>query len=92
MAAAKAMDIDLVHSVLFLSLMEQLGTLTPPLGTVMFTTCTIIGVPVKDFIKEILPFWIMLLVSLLLVRSFLRYLWLCQPCIRKLIYTLTYNK
>ncbi len=66
-AAAKAMGVDLVHFGIVFILNCAIGTLTPPLGTVMFTTCTIIGVPVKDFIREILPFWVVLLVSLLIV-------------------------
>ncbi len=66
-AAAKAMGIDLVHFGIVFILNGAIGTLTPPLGTVMFTTCTIIGVPVKDFIREIIPFWVMLIISLLLV-------------------------
>ena len=66
-AAAKAMGIDLVHFGIVFILNGAIGTLTPPLGTVMFTTCTIIGVPVKDFIKEIIPFWLMLFISLIIV-------------------------
>ncbi len=66
-AAAKVMEIDLVHFGIVFILNGAIGTLTPPLGTVMFTTCTIIGVPVKDFLHEIIPFWIMLLVSLILI-------------------------
>ncbi len=66
-AAAKVMGIDLVHFGIVFILNGAIGTLTPPLGTVMFTTCTIIGVPVKDFLHEIIPFWIMLLASLVLI-------------------------
>ena len=66
-AAAKVMDINLVHFGIVFILNGAIGTLTPPLGTVMFTTCTIIGVPVKEFIREIIPFWVMLIVSLALI-------------------------
>lgn len=66
-AAATVMDVDLVHFGIIFILNCAIGTLTPPLGTVMFTTCTIINVPVKDFIREVIPFWIVLLVSLLMV-------------------------
>ncbi len=65
--AAKAMGIDPVHFGIIFILNCAIGTLTPPLGTVMFTTCTIINVPVKDFVKEVIPFWLVLLASLLLV-------------------------
>ena len=66
-AAARAMDINLVHFGIVFILNCSIGTLTPPLGTVMFTTCTIIKVPVKEFIKDIVPFWLILFVSLLVV-------------------------
>lgn len=66
-AAAKVMDVDLVHFGIIFILNCSIGTLTPPLGTVMFTTCTIINVPVKDFIREVMPFWMVLIAALLLV-------------------------
>jgi tripartite ATP-independent transporter DctM subunit len=66
-AAAKVMGIDLVHFGIIFILNCAIGTLTPPLGTVMFTTCTIIDVPVKAFIREVIPFWGVLFISLLLV-------------------------
>lgn len=66
-AAARAMEVDLVHFGIIFILNCAIGTLTPPLGTVMFTTCTIIGVPVKEFIKDIIPFWLVLVISLIAV-------------------------
>jgi len=66
-AAARVMGIDLVHFGIIFILNCAIGTLTPPLGTVMFTTCTIINVPVKDFIREIIPFWLILFLSLMIV-------------------------
>ncbi len=66
-AAANVMQVDLVHFGIIFILNCSIGTLTPPLGTVMFTTCTIINVPVKDFIREVMPFWLVLLTALLFV-------------------------
>lgn len=65
--AAQVMGVDLVHFGIIFILNCAIGTLTPPLGTVMFTTCTIINVPVKDFIKEVIPFWLVLMAALVLV-------------------------
>lgn len=65
--AAQVMGVDLVHFGIIFILNCAIGTLTPPLGTVMFTTCTIIDVPVKDFIKEVIPFWLVLMTALVLV-------------------------
>jgi tripartite ATP-independent transporter DctM subunit len=66
-AAAKVMGVDLVHFGILFILNCAIGTLTPPLGTVMFTTCTIVDVPVREFIREVIPFWLILLVALCLV-------------------------
>lgn len=66
-AAAKVMGVDLVHFGILFILNCAIGTLTPPLGTVMFTTCTIVNVPVKEFIREVIPFWLVLLGALILV-------------------------
>ena len=44
-----------------------MGVLAPPMGTVMFTTCSITGVKVDDFVKEIISFWLMLIVCLLII-------------------------
>lgn len=66
-AAAKIMGINLVHFGIVVIVNCSIGTLTPPLGTVMFTTCSIVKVEIKEFIHEIIPFWLMLFVSLMLV-------------------------
>ncbi len=65
--AAQVMEVDLVHFGIIFILNAAIGTLTPPLGTVMFTTCTIINVPIKDFIREVMPFWLVLIAALILV-------------------------
>ncbi len=65
--AAQVMEVDLVHFGIIFILNCAIGTLTPPLGTVMFTTCTIINVPIKEFIREVMPFWLVLIAALILV-------------------------
>lgn len=42
----------------------SIGAMTPPMGTLMFVTCGITGCKTKDFIKESIPFFLMLLVDL----------------------------
>jgi len=48
-------------------LSAAVGTLTPPMGTVMFTTCSITGVKIADYVKESWPFYIVLVTCLLLI-------------------------
>ena len=66
---AAQFGIDPVHFGIIFILNASIGTITPPLGTVMFTTCSITGVKVPDFIRAIMPYWL-LLVGLLLVVTF----------------------
>jgi tripartite ATP-independent transporter DctM subunit len=59
--AAAKLGIDPIHFGIFFVYMIHLGGITPPVGTVMFTTCTIARVPMHDFIKESVPWLAMLL-------------------------------
>jgi TRAP-type C4-dicarboxylate transport system permease large subunit len=45
----------------------MIGGITPPFGSMMFTTCTIVGVKLTDFTREIIPFILALLGVLLLL-------------------------
>ncbi len=66
---AAQFGIDPVHFGIIFILNASIGTITPPLGTVMFTTCSITGVKVPDFIRAIMPYWL-LLVGILLIVTF----------------------
>ncbi|MDR1931514.1 MAG: TRAP transporter large permease [Spirochaetales bacterium] len=45
----------------------SIGCITPPMGVLMFVTCGITGCKTRDFLKEAVPYFAMLLVVLLLV-------------------------
>lgn len=59
--------IDPVHFGIFFIMCISIGTLTPPLGTIMFTTCSITGTKIEDFIKHSWPFLLILVVASLLI-------------------------
>jgi tripartite ATP-independent transporter DctM subunit len=48
--------IDPVHFGLIMVLNLTIGGVTPPVGTLMFTTCAILRVPLDAFTREALPF------------------------------------
>ncbi|NEU31005.1 TRAP transporter large permease [bacterium LRH843] len=54
--------IDPVHFGIFFIISVAIGTLTPPLGTIMYTTCAITGTKIEEFIKASLPFLAILVV------------------------------
>lgn len=59
--------IDPVHFGIMLIVNLSIGTLTPPMGTAMFTVCGITKTPIPAFIKAVIPFWITLIIALLLI-------------------------
>lgn len=63
----KTMNIDLIHFGLIMIVNIMIGGITPPFGSMMFTTCAITGATVGQFVLEIWPFIVALLVVLILV-------------------------
>lgn len=59
--------IDPVHFGIFFIVCISIGTLTPPLGTIMYTTCSITGTKVEQFIKYSWPFLLILITAALLL-------------------------
>ena len=47
-----------------------IGALSPPMGTLMFVTCGITKCKMSAFIKEAVPFYILLIVCLALLTIF----------------------
>ena len=46
---------------------NAIGALSPPMGTLMFVVCGVTNCKTKEFIKEAVPFYIMLVIVLLLL-------------------------
>lgn len=65
--AVKVFGIDPLHFGMIFIVNIMIGGLTPPFGSMMFTVCSIVGVSLEDFIKEVWPFIIALLVVLLMI-------------------------
>lgn len=64
---AHSYGIDPIHFGIVFIFNGAIGTITPPLGTVMFTACSITEVPIENFIKDVFPFWGLLIVELILL-------------------------
>lgn len=61
------LGVDPIHFGMIIIVNIMLGGVTPPFGSMMFTTCSVTGVAVADFVKEIWPFILALLFALLVV-------------------------
>lgn len=64
---AQQLGVDTIHFGLVMIVNIMIGGITPPFGSMMFTTCGITGCPISEFLKEVWPFIICLLVVLLIL-------------------------
>ncbi|WP_338029507.1 TRAP transporter large permease [Gracilibacillus alcaliphilus] len=59
--------IDPVHFGILFILTLSIGTITPPVGTIMFVTSSVTGTKIEDFVKASIPFIIILVIACLLI-------------------------
>ncbi len=64
---AKAYGINEIQFAMIYIFNGSIGTITPPLGTLMFVTCGVTKCKTKDFIRESIPFYLLLFGILLLL-------------------------
>ena len=80
---AQQYGIDEIQFAMIYIFNNAIGALSPPMGTLMFVTCSVTGCKTKTFMKEAIPFYL-LLVALLLLLTF------CPP-VTTAIVKLTYG-
>jgi len=61
---------DPVYFGVVMTLNVMIGTLTPPVGLVLYITAHIAELSITDAIREILPFYVPLVVSLIIIMFF----------------------
>jgi tripartite ATP-independent transporter DctM subunit len=64
---AQALGIDMVHFGVVVVVNIMLGLITPPYGLLLFIMMNISGCPLKDIVREVLPFLFALIAALLLI-------------------------
>ena len=64
---ARAFGINDIQFAMIFIFNNAIGAISPPMGTLMFVTCGITKCKVAPFIKEAVPFYILLLICLLLL-------------------------
>jgi tripartite ATP-independent transporter DctM subunit len=62
-----ALGIDPVHFGIIMMLNLGIGLVTPPVGTVLFVGCAVGKVPIERASRHLWPFWLAMIVVLLLV-------------------------
>ncbi|MEO8134478.1 MAG: TRAP transporter large permease subunit, partial [Betaproteobacteria bacterium] len=61
------LGIDPLHFGLVIVVNLTIGGVTPPVGTMMFTTCSILRVKIETFVREGWPFMLAMFVALILI-------------------------
>ncbi len=64
---AQALGIDLVHFGIVAVVNIMIGLITPPYGLLLFVMTGVAGVPMRDIVRDTLPFLFALLFALLLI-------------------------
>lgn len=63
----KVFGVDPLHFGMIFIVNIMIGGLTPPFGSMMFTVCSIVGAKLEDFVKEVWPFIVALLIVLMMI-------------------------
>jgi tripartite ATP-independent transporter DctM subunit len=64
---AKAVGVDLVHFGVVIVVNMMIGLLTPPYGVLLFVLSGLTGTPVKEIVRELVPFMLALVAVLFLI-------------------------
>jgi C4-dicarboxylate transporter DctM subunit len=64
---ATTLGVDPIHFGVIITINMELGMLTPPVGLNLFVASGITGLSLKEVVKSVLPWFLVLLVGLLLI-------------------------
>jgi len=64
---ARQLGIDPIHFGVILTINMEIGMLTPPVGLNLFVASGITGESIKDVVKSVLPWFIVLIIGLILI-------------------------
>jgi len=64
---AKTLGIDPIHFGVIITINMELGMLTPPVGLNLFVASGITGEPIKEVVKSVLPWFLVMLFGLILI-------------------------
>ena len=64
---AQALSIDMVHFGVMVVVNIMLGLVTPPYGLLLFVMTSITGVPLRDLVRDVLPFLAAMIAALAVI-------------------------
>jgi tripartite ATP-independent transporter DctM subunit len=68
--SVRMFGIDEYHFALVFVFNMAIGSITPPMGALMFTTCVATQVKIADFVRECIPYYVMLIICLAVITFF----------------------
>lgn len=66
----KQLGFDPVHFGILMMTIVTFGGMTPPVGVTMYTVCSITGVPIEEYVKEAIPFYLGIILLVLTLVFF----------------------
>lgn len=66
----KQVGVDPVHFGVLMATIVTLGVMTPPVGSALYTVCGILECPVEDYTKEALPFFLAIMLEMIVLVFF----------------------
>ncbi|MBE0534632.1 MAG: TRAP transporter large permease [Phycisphaerae bacterium] len=66
-AVGASLGFDPVHYAVLMAITMLLGALTPPVGSMLFVSCSIAGLPIERSVRVLLPFFAVLIIVAVLV-------------------------
>jgi len=67
---AQSYGLNEIHFAMIYIFNNAIGALSPPMGTLMFVTCSITKCKTAAFIREAVPFYVLLVINLILLTYF----------------------
>jgi TRAP-type C4-dicarboxylate transport system permease large subunit len=66
----ESVGIDPVHFGIMMMTIVTMGGMTPPVGVTMYTVCSLMDVPVEDYVYQSIPFTLAIIVLIVILAFF----------------------
>ena len=66
----KKVGVDPVHFGVLMATIVTMGVMTPPVGSALYTVCGILKCPVEEYTKEALPFFLAVMLEMIVLVFF----------------------
>lgn len=67
LACGNAFGFNAIHYGVLMVIVMQVGAITPPVGTFLFISCGVAGLPIEKSVKPLLPYFVVILLSVLII-------------------------